>query len=63
MGWSYDYFVYVKAKDVGRFEMFADAKSFCNDDAKKAHQKASIKVILSTDTTIDNETDKSNTRN
>lgn len=44
MGWSYDYFVYVKGKDVGRFEMLADAKAFCNDDAKKAHQTASITI-------------------
>jgi hypothetical protein len=42
MGWSYDYFVYVKGKDIGRFEMLADAKTFCDVDAKKAHQTASI---------------------
>lgn len=44
MGWSYDYFVYVKGKDVGRFEMLAYAKAFCNDEAKKAHQTASITI-------------------
>ena len=42
MGWSYDYFVYVKGKDIGRFEMLADAKTFCDVDANKAHQTASI---------------------
>lgn len=44
MGWHWDYFVYVKGKDIGRFEMLADAKNFCNVDAKKAHQTASITI-------------------
>lgn len=42
MGWQCDYFVYVKGKDIGIFEMLADAKTFCEVDAKKAHQTASI---------------------
>lgn len=44
MGWQWDYFVYVKGKDIGRFEMLADAKIFCDVDAKKAHQTASITI-------------------
>lgn len=44
MGWSYDYFVYVKGKEVGRFDMLVYAKDFCDVDAKKAHQMASITI-------------------
>lgn len=44
MGWSYDYYVYVKGKDVGRFDMLVYAKDFCDVDAKKAHQMASITI-------------------
>lgn len=44
MGWHWDYFVYVKGKNVGIFDMLAYAKDFCDVDAKKTHQTASITI-------------------